>query len=101
LLKRYGGNINYILNTKYEDGIKLINSAYEKDLEEKIYYRWIHSECGVSYDEYKQSLIKSVPNKSEKISDKEEKKIMSKTDLIIEQDQKMQSKKKIKLPGRL
>lgn len=65
LLHRYT-NIEYILNLDLEEGIEFINKAYEKQLDEQIWQRWLveyrnmDENNFISFENYKALLTKKV-----------------------------------------
>ena len=40
----------------YRDGIELINKAYEKQIDEKLYLRWIAKYDHISFDDFKAQM---------------------------------------------
>jgi len=84
----------------YKDGIKLIEKAQNKDIEEKLYERWVLEITSNSYvtekidfETYKSnfSITKTQLKDNAEIED-----IVKKTEIIIEKD-----KKRVRMPGRL
>lgn len=68
LLKRYS-NIDYILRLDFEEGNKLIEKAKEKEIDKKLWDRWLidyrhmrTNEQFISFEDYKERLM---PKKKE------------------------------------
>ena len=58
LFSRYAGGAKQILNCEFELGIEIINKAYEKENDEKVYQRWIVGyEKEMSLKEFKTKLM--------------------------------------------
>lgn len=56
LLSRYS-DIDFILDLDIEDGVKLINKAFEQQREEQLYQRWIMSyDKEFTFNEFKEKL---------------------------------------------
>lgn len=62
LLRRYY-NIEYILDLEITEGIEFINKAYEKELEDKVWekwlidYRYMSKDNFISFEDYKKHFI--------------------------------------------
>ena len=57
LFSRYAGGVEQILQYEYKIGIEIINKAYEKENEEKIFQRWVFGyEKEMGYEEFKSKL---------------------------------------------
>lgn len=72
MLRRYS-NVDYMLNLNYKDGLEFIFKAYEKELEDRLWdrwlvdYRWMNESNFVSFEDYKNKNSSSL-NKVENIS---------------------------------
>ena len=61
LLRKY--DINYVLNLDFEEGNELIIKAYEKEIEDRLWDRWLVDYRGmtkdtfISFDDYKSKII--------------------------------------------
>lgn len=62
LLRRYS-NVEYILNLEIAEGIEFINKAYEKEIEDRVWEKWLidyrnmTKENFISFEEYKNQII--------------------------------------------
>ena len=77
LLSRYS-NLDYILNLGFNEGYRIIVKAYEKELDDKAWDRWLvdynkmTKESFISFEEYRESLFTARPIQEEKYLTKEE-----------------------------
>ncbi|MVX62237.1 hypothetical protein GKZ28_00795 [Clostridium chromiireducens] len=73
LLRRYS-SLDYILNLSYKDGLEFIFKAYEKELEDRLWdrwlvdYRWMNESNFVSFEDYKNKTSSSSNKNVENIS---------------------------------
>ncbi|WP_419867585.1 hypothetical protein [Clostridium perfringens] len=76
LLRRYY-NIEYILDLEITEGIEFINKAYEKELEDKVWekwlidYRYMSKDNFISFEEYKEHIISKNINVESTLSKEE------------------------------
>lgn len=88
MLRRYS-NVDYIFNLSYKDGLEFIFKAYEKELEDRLWdrwlvdYRWMNESNFVSFEDYKNktssSLNKNVENISKEAIEEKVKEIINLT----------------------
>ena len=75
LLRKY--DINYILNLEFEEGYEIISKALEKEVEEKLWDRWLidyrnmTKDSFISFEDYKNKLL-GVSIKAQDDTSKEE-----------------------------
>lgn len=73
MLRRYS-NVDYIFNLSYRDGVKFIFKAYEKEVEDRLWdrwlvdYRWMNESNFISFEKYKSKSLSPSNNAIEKIS---------------------------------
>lgn len=91
ILRRYS-NIDYILSMDYKEGVRFINCAKEKELEEKVWQRWLvdyrlmDKDSFTSFEEYMDIIRgkKSSNNQYENMSAEDiEAKVKSIIDLTL------------------
>ena len=76
LLRRYS-NIEYILDLEITEGIEFINKAYEKEIEDKVWekwlidYRYMSKDNFISFEEYKKYFISKNINVESTLSKEE------------------------------
>ncbi|EDT16295.1 hypothetical protein [Clostridium perfringens] len=76
LLRRYS-NIEYILDLEIIEGIEFINKAYEKEIEDKVWekwlidYRYMSKDNFISFEEYKEHIISKNINVESTLSKEE------------------------------
>lgn len=63
LLSRYS-DINYVMSLEFEDGVKLINKAEEKDTEYKIFLRWVPYQEVINFEDFKKEIFSYVKKES-------------------------------------
>jgi hypothetical protein len=60
LLARYN-NIEFVLSMHWVDGLQMITKAFEKDVEDKLYNRWLHEnphlEKPLNFTDFKEQLL--------------------------------------------
>lgn len=90
LLRRYS-DINYILSMEFDEGIKFILKAFEKELEERLWDRWLvdyrhmDEKNFIDFEKYKNMNLKSSNTKKiEQINKKDiEQKVKEIIDLTL------------------
>lgn len=76
LLRRYS-DIEYILDLEITEGIEFINKAYEKEIEDKVWekwlidYRYMSKDNFISFEEYKKHFISKNINVESTLSKEE------------------------------
>lgn len=76
LLRKYS-NIEYILDLEITEGIEFINKAYEKEIEDKVWekwlidYRYMSKDNFISFEEYKKHVISKNINLESTLSKEE------------------------------
>ncbi|NGT54729.1 hypothetical protein G6Y98_02560 [Clostridium perfringens] len=76
LLRRYS-NIEYILGLEITEGIEFINKAYEKEIEDKVWEKWLidyiymSKDNFISFEEYKKNFIPRNTNVESNLSKEE------------------------------
>lgn len=73
LLNRYS-NLDYILNLGFQEGYELIIKAYEKNLESKVWDKWLidyrrmNKDTFISFEDYKSKMIIKDTNHGKQLS---------------------------------
>lgn len=89
-MHRYN-DITYIMNLDIEDGLDLINTAYQKDAEDRLWQQWLvdyshmDKENFMSFENYKNKVFKNESENNRKIDIKE---IIDEAEAIKNLDQK-------------